>query len=151
MPGQFGPIADAIVANLNGGTWPTGFTAQRGYLTLVLLESLTAFTCVVTPTRRGAELQTKTLLADRPAFIFAFCQNFRASGPPAAATIDGLIATVEAVQDAYLRSKTVLSVAGVLDPVVSLSADLDPAYDPRWLDEELTFMSLLAVEMGAWH
>jgi hypothetical protein len=147
---QIGPIADALVIALNNPTpaWPTPFAASRGYLTMQLLETLTGFTCMILSKTRSGEEISKGMIQNDIVYVLVFSQRF--TTPPATSTIDALVATIEAVQDTYLKGKTALTVAG-LDPVYSLAAGVDPVYDPVLLDEQLLFISIMEITMGAWH
>jgi len=146
MPANSAPIGDAIVADINGLTWPTTLTASRAYLTTTLLESTTSFHCYVTPEDRDSDPASRGLQHNKLGYCLAFVQKVADATP---ATLDPLVLTVEKAQDVYAKKRQITVAGNATVAIWSVGAH--PLYVMRALDEQLLFVAYLEMQVEAWN
>jgi hypothetical protein len=150
---QVAAIGDAIVADLTAQSWPVTTTFSRGYITRLLLESITVgsgLQCVVTPEARQGKLVSRALKQNDLRYGLVFLQRVTSPTP---ANLDALVQTVEAVQDRYTAKVALapVGVSGLTGCYVIGAPNADPLYDQQHLDEQYLFLAVLDVDVEAWH
>jgi hypothetical protein len=154
-PSQAGAICDAIIADLASISLPSGaaaVTGVRSYLAQTLLENTGIFTVYAAPASRTSALADRSgRLSSGYRVVLIFQQRVQWTGLAATdnATLDSLVATVEATQDAYARRRG-LTVSGQTN-VYAEAAEADPLFDPSLLDEQSLFAAVLALTITGWH
>jgi hypothetical protein len=141
---SIGAIADAVAAEITAG-WPA-LTVARAYLH-EFDETSTAFHCSVVPSGRTSEQIARNTRQVAPQLTITFSQLVANT---ANATIDPLVATLEAVMDSYSQDRPLAGIAGVQ---VLGKATSDALYVPALLDEKSLFVGSFTIDLvtfGSW-
>ena len=136
MPANIVAIADAITAELNGNAFSQPFTAQRQYLPIYDLKSVSDLKVTVVP--KG--LVSSSLDRSRDNFDYQIDVGIQKKTQNQIATIDALMLLVEQISD-YFRSNPLSSYPGAR----FISVENTPIYAPDHLETMLQFTSVLTL------
>ena len=136
MPANIVAIADAITAELNGNAFSQPFTAQRQYLPIYDLKSVSDLKVTVVP--KG--LVSSSLDRSRDNFDYQIDVGIQKKTQNQIATIDSLMLLVEQISD-YFRSNPLSSYPGAR----FISVENTPIYAPDHLETMLQFTSVLTL------
>ncbi|MFZ4081282.1 MAG: hypothetical protein ACOYKN_08645 [Pirellula sp.] len=136
MPANIVAIADAITAELNGNAFSQPFTAQRQYLPIYDLKSMSELKVTVVP--KG--LVSSSLDRSRDNFDYQIDVGIQKKTQNQIATIDALMLLVEQISD-YFRSNPLSSYPGAR----FISVENTPIYAPDHLETMLQFTSVLTL------
>ena len=136
MPANIVAIADAITAELNGNAFSQPFTAQRQYLPIYDLKSMSELKVTVVP--KG--LVSSSLDRSRDNFDYQIDVGIQKKTQNQIATIDALMLLVEQISD-YFRSNPQSSYPGAR----FISVENTPIYAPDHLETMLQFTSVLTL------
>jgi hypothetical protein len=129
-------IADAITAELNGNVFSQPFTAQRQYLPIYDLKSMSDLRVTVVP--KG--VTSSSLDRSRDNFDYQVDVGIQKKVPNQIATIDALMLLVEQIGD-YFRSNPLSSYPGAR----FMNVENSLLYAPDHLQEMLQFTSVLTL------
>ena len=129
-------IADAITAELNGNAFSQPFTAQRQYLPIYDLKSMSDLRVTVVP--KG--VTSSSLDRSRDNFDYQVDVGIQKKVPNQIATIDALMLLVEQIGD-YFRSNPLSSYPGAR----FMNVENSLLYAPDHLQEMLQFTSVLTL------
>jgi hypothetical protein len=129
-------IADAITAELNGNAFSQPFTAQRQYLPIYDLKSMSDLRVTVVP--KG--VTSSSLDRSRDNFDYQVDVGIQKKVPNQVATIDALMLLVEQIGD-YFRSNPLSSYPGAR----FMNVENSLLYAPDHLQEMLQFTSVLTL------
>jgi hypothetical protein len=136
MPANVVAIADAITAELNGNSFNQPFTAQRLYLPIYDLKSMSDLRVTVVP--KG--VTSSSLDRSRDNFDYQVDVGIQKKVPNQIATIDALMLLVEQIGD-YFRSNPLSSYPGAR----FMNVENSLLYAPDHLQEMLQFTSVLTL------
>jgi hypothetical protein len=136
MPANVVAIADAITAELNGNSFNQPFTAQRLYLPIYDLKSMSDLKVTVVP--KG--VTSSSLDRSRDNFDYQVDVGIQKKVPNQVATIDALMLLVEEIGD-YFRSNPLSSYPGAR----FMNVENSLLYAPDHLQEMLQFTSVLTL------
>jgi hypothetical protein len=136
MPANVVAIADAITAELNGNSFSQPFTAQRLYLPIYDLKSMSDLRVTVVP--KG--VTSSSLDRSRDNFDYQVDVGIQKKVPNQIATIDALMLLVEQIGD-YFRSNPLSSYPGAR----FMNVENSLLYAPDHLQEMLQFTSVLTL------
>lgn len=134
-------IADAVTAELNGNSFSQPFTAQRLYLPVFDLQSMSNLKVTVIP--RG--LSSTSLDRSRDSFDYQIDVAVQKKTPNEIEAIDLLMLLVEEIGD-YFRSNPLLSYPGAR----CMNVENTPVYAPDHLQELRQFTSVLTLTFRLW-
>ena len=130
-------IADAVVSELNGGTFSQGFTAERHYRPVFELADMKTLHVTVVP--KGVEMSgASRSLVQHDFAVDVAVQKKLESGD--AAEMDALMSLVEEIADFFRHLR--------LDAVPSavwVRTENFPVYAPEHIEELQQFTSILTV------
>ena len=129
-------IADAITAELKGNVFSQPFTAQRQYLPIYDLKSMSDLRVTVVP--KG--VTSSSLDRSRDNFDYQVDVGIQKKVPNQIATIDALMLLVEQIGD-YFRSNPLSSYPGAR----FMNVENSLLYAPDHLQEMLQFTSVLTL------
>jgi hypothetical protein len=136
MPANIVAIADAITAELNGNSFSQPFTAQRQYLPIYDLRSMSDLKVTVVP--KG--VTSSSLDRSRDNFDYQVDVGIQKKVPNQVATIDALMLLVEQIGD-YFRGNRLSSYPNAR----FMNVENSLLYAPDHLQEMLQFTSVLTL------
>jgi hypothetical protein len=136
MPANIVAIADAITAELNGNAFSQPFTAQRQYLPIYDLRSMSDLKVTVVP--KG--VTSSSLDRSRDNFDYQVDVGIQKKVPNQVATIDALMLLVEQIGD-YFRGNRLSSYPNAR----FMNVENSLLYAPDHLQEMLQFTSVLTL------
>lgn len=128
-------LANAIVVDLNGGTFEGRFVAQRGYRPVITLPDISDALVTVVPTNLKMEA------ADRRSWFYdenVYIGLLKKVNPEDLAELDELMALVEEIGDHLISSEL-----AAFPEARCLAIENDPIFSPEHLTEKRQFTSLL--------
>lgn len=134
-------IADAVTAELNGHSFSQPFAAQRLYLPVFDLQSMSDLKVTVVP--RG--ISSSALDRSRDSFDYQIDVAVQKKTPNDVATIDALMLLVEEIGD-HFRSNPLSSYPGAR----CTGVENTPVYAPDHLHELRQFTSVLTLTFRLW-
>jgi hypothetical protein len=141
MPANIVAIADAITAELNGNSFSQPFTAQRLYLPIYDLKTMSDLKVSVVP--KG--LSTSSLDRTRDNFDYQIDVGIQKKTKNEIATIDALILLVEEISD-YFRANRLASYPGAR----FISVENSQIYAPDHLETMMQFTSVVTLTYRLW-
>jgi len=129
-------IADAVVAELNGGSFSQSFTAERNYLPLYDLKQLKTLRVTVVPSGTAIETKARKTAQHDVEIDVAVQQKLAATDNT---ELDPLLALVEEIAD-HFRFKRLAS-----PDAVWIKTENEPVYAQEHLDQYRVFTSLLTL------
>lgn len=141
MPANIVAIADAVTAELNGNSFSQPFTAQRLYLPVFDLQSMSELKVTVVP--KG--ITTSSLDRSRDNFDYQIDVAVQKKTPNEIEVIDSLMLLVEEIGD-HFRSNPLASYPGAR----CTSVENTPVYAPDHLLELRQFTSVLTLTFRLW-
>jgi len=141
MPANIVAIADAITAELNGNTFSQPFTAQRLYLPIYDLKTMSELKVSVVP--KG--LSTSSLDRSRDNFDYQIDVGIQKKTKNEMATIDAMMLLVEEISD-YLRANPLASYPNAR----FISVENNQIYAPDHLETMMQFTSVLTLTYRLW-
>ncbi len=134
-------IADAVTAELNGHSFSQPFTAQRLYLPVFDLQSMSELKVTVVP--RG--ISSSSLDRSRDSFEYQIDVAVQKKTATDVPTIDTLMLLVEEIGD-HFRSNPLSSYPGAR----CTNVENAPVYAPDHLQELRQFTSVLTLTFRLW-
>lgn len=134
-------IADAVVAQLNGGSFSQPLAAERHYQPKFELPQMTALHVSVVP--RG--LASKTLDRSRDTFDYQIDVAVQQKTDMSGASLDGLMNLVEELAD-HFRTQPLASYPNARCTEVKN----EPVYSQQHLEELRQFTSLITLTFKVW-
>ena len=141
MPANIDAIADAITAELNGNSFSKPFTAQRLYLPIYDLKTMSGLKVSVVP--KG--LSTSSLDRSRDNFDYQIDVGIQKKTKNEMATIDAMMLLVEEISD-YLRANPLASYPNAR----FISVENNQIYAPDHLETMMQFTSVLTLTYRLW-
>ena len=141
MPANIVAISDAITAELNGNSFSQPFTAQRLYLPIYDLKTMSDLKVSVVP--KG--LNTSSLDRTRDNFDYQIDVGIQKKTKNEIATIDALILLVEEISD-YFRANPLASYPGAR----FISIENSQIYAPDHLETMMQFTSVVTLTYRLW-
>ena len=141
MPACIVAIADAVTAELNGNSFSQAFTAQRLYLPVFDLQSMSDLKVTVVP--KG--ITSSSLDRSRDTFDYHIDVAVQKKVPNQIEAIDSLMRLVEEIGD-YFRSNPLSSYPGAR----CTNVENTPVYAPDHLQELRQFTSVLTLTFRLW-
>jgi hypothetical protein len=141
MPANIVAIADAITAELNGNSFSQPFTAQRLYLPIYDLKTMSDLKVSVVP--KG--LSTSSLDRTRDNFDYQIDVGIQKKTKNEIGTIDALILLVEQISD-YFRANPLASYPGAR----FISVENSQIYAPDHLETMMQFTSVVTLTYRLW-
>jgi hypothetical protein len=141
MPANIVAIADAVTAELNGKSFSQPFTAQRLYLPVFDLQSMSELKVTVVP--KG--ITTSSLDRSRDNFDYQIDVAVQKKTPNEIEIIDSLMLLVEEIGD-HFRSNPLASYPGAR----CTGVENTPVYAPDHLLELRQFTSVLTLTFRLW-
>jgi hypothetical protein len=141
MPANIVAISDAITAELNGNSFSQPFTAQRLYLPIYDLKTMSDLKVSVVP--KG--LNTSSLDRTRDNFDYQIDVGIQKKTKNEIATIDALILLVEQISD-YFRANPLASYPGAR----FISVENSQIYAPDHLETMMQFTSVVTLTYRLW-
>ena len=141
MPANIVAISDAITAELNGNSFSQPFTAQRLYLPIYDLKTMSDLKVSVVP--KG--LSTSSLDRTRDNFDYQIDVGIQKKTKNEIATIDALILLVEQISD-YFRANPLASYPGAR----FISIENSQIYAPDHLETMMQFTSVVTLTYRLW-
>ena len=141
MPANIVAIADAITAELNGTSFSQPFTAQRLYLPICDLKTMSELKVSVVP--KG--LSTSSLDRSRDNFDYQIDVGIQKKNKNEMATIDAMMLLVEEISD-YLRANPLASYPNAR----FISVENNQIYAPDHLETMMQFTSVLTLTYRLW-
>ena len=133
-------IADAVVAELNGGTFSEAFTAERHYKPVFDLPEMKTLHVTVVPKGVDISAATRGLLRHDYQIDVAVQKKLLAgAGAGEATEIDGLMGLVEEIAD-FFKGRSLDSVSAVW-----VATENAPVYSPEHISELRQFTSVLTL------
>ena len=136
MPANIVAIADAITAELNGNAFSQPFTAQRQYLPIYDLKTMSGLKVSVVP--KG--LSTSSLDRSRDNFDYQIDVGIQKKTKNQISTIDALMLLVEEIGD-YFRAHPLASYPGAR----FINVENTPIYAQDHLETMMQFTSVLTL------
>ncbi|HID23431.1 MAG TPA: hypothetical protein EYP14_13680 [Planctomycetaceae bacterium] len=134
-------IADAVVAELNAGTFSQPVTAVRHYQPKFELSEMAALHVSVVP----RSLVSRSLDHSRESFDYQIDVAVQQKTDMSTASLDGLMGLVEEIAD-HFRTKPL---AGYPDARVT-EVKNEPVYAPEHLEELRQFTSVITLTFRVW-
>jgi len=131
-------IADAVVTELNGGTFSEAFTAERHYKPVFDLPEMKTLHMTVVPKGVAAAPASRGLL-QHDYQIDVAAQKKLSSGAADNAEIDALMGLVEEIAD-FFKQRNLDSVSAVW-----VATENAPVYSPEHISELRQFTSVLTL------
>ena len=131
-------IADAVVTELNGGTFSQAFTAERHYKPVFELPEMKTLHVTVVPKGIETRLATRGLL-QHDYQIDVAVQKKLSAGAADNAEIDALMGLVEEIAD-FFKGRNLDSAGAVW-----VATENTPVYSPEHLSELRQFTSVLTL------
>jgi hypothetical protein len=141
MPANIVAIADAVTAELNGNSFSKPFMAQRLYLPVFDLQSMSELKVTVVP--KG--ITTSSLDRSRDNFDYQIDIAVQKKTPNEIEVIDALMLLVEEIGD-HFRSNPLSSYPGAR----CTGVENTPVYAPDHLLELRQFTSVLTLTFRLW-
>ena len=141
MPANIVAIADAITAELNGNAFNQPFTAQRQYLPIYDLKTMSELKVSVVP--KG--LSASSLDRSRDNFDYQIDVGIQKKTKNEMATIDAMMLLVEEISD-YLRANPLASYPNAR----FISVENNQIYAPDHLETMMQFTSVLTLTYRLW-
>jgi hypothetical protein len=136
MPANIVAIADAITAELNGNAFSQPFTAQRQYLPIYDLKTMSDLKVTVVP--KG--LTSSSLDRSRDNFDYQIDVGIQKKTKNQISTIDALMLLVEEIGD-YFRAHPLASYPGAR----FINVENTPIYAQDHLETMMQFTSVLTL------
>lgn len=130
-------LADAVVAELNGGAFSQPFTAERHYRPVFSLPQMATLHVSVVPSGLTEQIQARDQVR-RECQIDVAVQKKLTTGDHA--EIDTLMDLVQEIAD-FVRFKTL----NTDPPAVCVRLANEPIYAPEHLEQKRTFTSVLTL------
>lgn len=135
-------LAQAVVAELQAGTYSQPCDVVRAYAPVATLQELTTARVTVIPKRCDSELQSRAALRDEYAVDIAVQRKV---DPADLAEIDALLLLTEELRD-FLKGRALAA----CPEAQWLATANDPLYAPEHLAQQHAFTSLLTLTYHVW-